>query len=399
MKKRVLFVDDDPLILAGLRRLLRNQAEHWEMHFAASGAEALQLFAAQPFDVIVTDMRMPEMDGAELLTRVQKQYPACVRLVLSGQADNEALFRCIGPAHQFLSKPCVPEVLRDTITRSCAVKDRLNSPELQALMGRLANLPPLPKLYHRLLTELKSPDSSLDRIGSLIASDVSMTAKILQLVNSSFFGLPRRITDPAQAASLLGLDLIQALVLSAGVFHHLDLPSIRHFDLTRLTNHSLATASYARAIVERETRDRRLMEDVLLAGMLHDIGKVLLAANLPEEYQKVLDQVHMQAQPLLAAEQAAFGADHADVGAYLLELWGLPLSIVDGVAYHHRPAAYPIPGLNVVTAVHVGNAIAHGAVGSGNSSAFDEEHFSRNDLAGRIADWQAIAARTAVAYV
>jgi DNA-binding NarL/FixJ family response regulator len=197
--KRVLFVDDDPLILSGLRRMLRDQRQEWEMCFACSGEDALRMLAEIPCDVVVSDMRMPQMDGAELLSRVRSMFPDTVRIVLSGQSDKEAILKCVGPAHQFLSKPCVPERLRETIQRACAVKGVLKSTELRTLVSQIDNLPSIPKVYERLISELRGPDVSIEDVANLIAADVGMTAKILQLVNSSFFGLPQRVTNLSHA--------------------------------------------------------------------------------------------------------------------------------------------------------------------------------------------------------
>ena len=357
--KRVLFVDDDPLILSGLRRMLRDQRQEWEMLFANSGDEALHMLAENACDIVVSDMRMPQMDGAELLQRVRTLYPAAVRIVLSGQSDKEAILRCVGPAHQFLSKPCVPERLRETIQRASAVADLVQSAPLRTLISRIDNLPAIPKLYERLLSALQSPDVSLEEIAGLIAADVSMTTKLMQLVNSSFFGLPQRITNPAHAVSLLGLNLIQALTLSAGVFFHRGIRPLFGFSLERIVAHSLQVATSARLIAGEACHDPQTVEDAFLAGMLHDVGKVVLASCLPAEYEQVLRRVAADNVSLPQAEQDAWGADHAAVGAFLVELWGLPATIVEAVAFHHRPSDRVADKFTPLSAVHLANGLQH----------------------------------------
>ena len=161
MKTKILFVDDEANILAGLRRMLRSQRDQWSMHFASSGEEALSKMQAESFDVVVSDMRMPGMDGAELLTRVSKLYPNTVRLVLSGQSEHERIFRAIGPAHQFMAKPCEPQVLIDTIRRACDLQGQLSSESLTQLVSQLSHLPSLPTTYREVVEELESDEASL----------------------------------------------------------------------------------------------------------------------------------------------------------------------------------------------------------------------------------------------
>ncbi len=206
MTMKILFVDDEMNVLAGLKRMLRTQRNEWEMHFAGGGHAALELMQQHMFDVVVSDMRMPGMDGAELLTRVSELYPNTVRLVLSGQSEHEKIFRAVGPAHQFMSKPCDPEVLIGTIQRACALQCRMQDESLRRIITQVKFLPTLPSIYRDLVTKLKSDDSSLDEIGEMIGRDISMTAKVLQLVNSSFFGLPQHVTCPQPCGVSTGLE-------------------------------------------------------------------------------------------------------------------------------------------------------------------------------------------------
>ena len=394
--KRVLFVDDDPPILAGLRRMFRGQRGEWDMHFAHSGEEALRLFSESPFDVVVSDMRMPRMDGSQLLEQIRLKFPDTVRIILSGQSQNEAIMRCVGPAHQFLSKPCVPELLCQTITQACRLKEHLANPVLQKLVTRIDNLPVLSDLYQRLVTELQRPDSSLSQVAELIASDLSMTAKVLQLVNSSFFGLPQRVTDPKQAVSLLGLNLIQSMVLSAGVFFHPGAKLPAGFALESLVHHSLAVGWRARAIASHESQNPRFVEDALLAGMMHDVGKLVLATGMTEEYGHVLERVHQSGANPLDAEREYFGVTHADVGGFLLELWGLPAQVVEGVVFHHRPDEVVPAGLHLAGIVHVANALEttpSGDLATPPSPPLDREFVERVGWTDKLDGWRQLPVR------
>jgi putative nucleotidyltransferase with HDIG domain len=391
LKKRVLFVDDEPYVLNGLRRMLHGMRQEWDMEFVSSGQEALARLSSSPFDVLVTDIRMPGMDGTELLIEVMRLYPEIVRIVLSGQSDEETMLKTVGPAHQFLSKPCDAEILKSTVVRATALRGLLSSERLKTLVSGLASLPSLPALYEQILRALQSSKISVTEVGELIAQDVGMTAKILQLVNSSFFGLPRHVSSPVEAAVLLGSGTLHALVLSVGIFSQYARGGQDNSSLDSLRNHSLAVSRYARRIAEAEKQDNAFCDDCFLAGLLHDVGKLVLFGTFPEAYPEIAHWACLQDQPLVALEQEAFGGTHAEVGAYLLALWGFADSIVEATAYHHFPSNYGAQAFGLLTAVHVSDAFAsveeyHGAEG------IDLEYLSSIGFLHRLDAWRDLSA-------
>ena len=357
MKLRILFVDDEPMVLEGLQRMLRSLRRTWEMVTATSGPEALEILSRKSFDVVVTDMRMPGMDGAQLLREVQKRYPEMVRIVLSGQSDREVVLKTVRLAHQYLSKPCNDEILKSVIERSCGLRDLLADKFLKQLISRIDSLPSLPTLYLEVLREVESPYSSMGKIGEIISRDIGMTAKILQLVNSAFFGFRRHIASPAEAAELLGLETIKALVLSVKIFSQFDQVGMKIFVADRIWGHSLATGVFAKTIAAAENQERTIIDDAFMAGLLHDAGKLILAVNLPQQYNEVLNVSRLHRSSVLEAERQAFGVTHAEVGAYLLSLWGLPFPIVEAIAYHHHPGSCPQKEMGILAAIHVGNSL------------------------------------------
>ncbi len=358
MKKSILFVDDEANVLSGLKRMLHGQREEWDCEFADSGQAALALLAERDgFDVIVTDMRMPGMDGAQLLEQVKLVSPRTVRLVLSGQSDQELTMKAVGPAHQFLSKPCDAETLVNVIRRACALHEQLAPGGLANLVSQLDRLPSMPGIYRRLVHELQSPDVGVAEVGRIIAEDPAMTSKILQLVNSSFFCFQQRISDPVQAAMILGINTIKALVLSVHVFGQLasDVPEELH--ISAMQSHSLVTGNFARAIVLFERGGKTLGDEAFVAGLLHDIGRLAIAANLPDTYRQAILLSQREGTTLHDTEQALFGSTHAEVGAYLLGLWGLPETTVEAVAFHHAPANSPVKTFGALAAVHAADII------------------------------------------
>jgi len=201
-KKRVLFVDDEPLLLQGMKRMLYPHSAEWECVFESSGMAALARLKAERFDVVVSDMRMPQMDGIAVLTEVRKLYPQTARIILSGNSSEERILQTVGVAQQFISKPCTAEALMKTLTCGCLLRDLLAEPRLVTLVGTLSNLPSDPRRYRDLLQELQTPAPNLTRVGEIVASDIAMTAKVLQLVNSEFFGVALRCVDPARPCDI-----------------------------------------------------------------------------------------------------------------------------------------------------------------------------------------------------
>ncbi|MCA9124805.1 MAG: HDOD domain-containing protein [Planctomycetaceae bacterium] len=356
---RVLFVDDDSLVLAGLRRLMRRFSSEVESEFATSGAHALERLQQASFDAIVSDMRMPEMDGAQLLTRVRSEFPEIVRFILSGQSPLESRFRALGPAHQFLSKPCKPEDLRCSLIRAIKVRDRLASRGLRSLVNQIDTLPSVPSIYAQVLEELHSPHGSVERVGQIISQDVAMTAKILQLVNSSFFGIRQLVSSPSQAVCLLGIELVKSLVITVGVFSQFDDRSRPAIDIDRLVRHSLLVGDLAQRIATQLGASAAEANEALLAGALHDIGKLILATERTDEYVNMKQLASYGDLPPWQVETTWFGTSHADIGAYMLSLWGLPNPIVEAVAFHHEPSKIEGVPPVVLTALHIANALVN----------------------------------------
>jgi putative nucleotidyltransferase with HDIG domain len=353
--RRVLFVDDQPDVLEGLQAILAPLRTHWEMKFVRGGEKALAALAAQPFDVLVTDFEMPGMDGPALLRRAQESVPEMVRVVLSGESEQEVARRVAHTAHQFLAKPCERASLYETIERTCALHTLLADPWLKQAIGRVGQLPVLPEIYHGVMRTLEDPNRTLGDVGTVVARDPVLSAKILQLVNSAFFGLPQAMTRIENAVKYLGADVIKCLVLMVDVFRDGALDGIPGANLHDIQHHALHTALIAR----RLTREKRQQETAFVSGMLHDIGKVVLASRMPDRYARIVTAALETNRPMHAVELDRGGVTHAAIGAYLLAQWGLPYSIVEAVAHHHAPGQVAQRNFDVVGAVYVANLLAH----------------------------------------
>jgi HD-like signal output (HDOD) protein len=358
-KTRVMFVDDDPNILQSLKRFLHPQRDRWEMSFVSSGEAALSQMEKSPAQVIVADMRMPGMNGAELLAHLKDKYPTTVRLILSGHADRNLILQCVGTAHQFLCKPCNPADLCCAIDRARSFNASVKSQRIRELIAKMEYLPSIPSLFQDMTEELQEDEPNLEAVGAIIAKDIALTAKLLKLVNSAFFGLSRQVSSPTEAVSFLGFQTIKDLVLTVKAFASFEGHQAGPISFPGLWNHSLQVAAAAREIAAAQCGGRRLMEESFTAGMLHDIGKLALAANLPEQYATVFEAAKKLGLSLHATEEAAFGAHHADIGGYLLSLWGLPAQVVSAISLHHEPCCQSSNEFTPLAAVHIGDALVH----------------------------------------
>jgi putative nucleotidyltransferase with HDIG domain len=359
------------------------------MEFAAGGEEAMLAVNNREFDAVVTDMRMPGMTGAELLGRIQECSPETVRIILSGQADRESILRSIAPAHQFLSKPCDPDHLRSSLERSLALSDLLKNAPLKYFVSRLNCVPSLPLLYHEVTRELNSEDPSASRLGELIAQDMAMTAKLLQIANSAICSYREEISEPRQAVVLLGMDMIQAMVLSLSIFAAFKPDLLGPIQAERLWKHSLLVSNYAKAIAQSEGVEERALATYQSAGLLHDIGKLIIAAADSKEYSRILNIAATTDADLCLLELDTFGCTHAEVGAYLLGIWGLPNAIVEATAWNHKPSKSPVRSFCPLAAVHAASAFdaqMHPEFKYMDSS-IDQEFLERLGLSERQGVW------------
>jgi putative nucleotidyltransferase with HDIG domain len=395
MSIRILFVDDEPLILDGLQRSLRPFRKEWVAAYAAGGEEALAVLEREPFDVVVTDMRMPGMDGAMLLGEVTRRYPDILRMVLSGQSDLESVVKSAGATHQYLTKPCSIEVLRDAVNRTVALRQLLTNASLKQVVSRMRSIPSVPPLYVELTNCLKSKDGSLEKASAIIQKDMGMSAKVLQLANCGLFGAAGRIGSASEAVTYLGLDTIRTLLLTLHAFSEFQAPEgPSNFCMQSLCNHSLLTGALAERIIQSLPAPANAAIDMRTIGLLHDAGRLVLAANLPESFERVCHLAAAKGLSHWEAEREEFGTTHAEVGAYLFGLWGLPESIVEAVAYHHSPSRCPHPGPAMLTALHVADILASEVGASYEVSRGSEPDLEYLGVAGvrdRLPEWRELA--------
>ena len=423
MNRKVLFVDNDTDTTQGFKKRFRSMYREWEIESVVSKNEALGLISKSPFDAVVADILIQGMDGIELLDTVNERYPETVRIIHSAYTDPEMVLKSKNTVHQFLMKPCSAETMKNTIERTCTLRDLLRGKVLKKIIAGIRTLPSLPVLYNLIVAEMQSPEPSLKKVGNLISQDVSMSAKILQLVNSALFGLSQKITDPQQAVVYVGIETLKSLVLSFHVFSSLEKDAEScGFSLLKMWRHSLRTSRLARDIARAEKADGKTVEAAMIGGMLHDIGK-LIFLKVPEKYNEVMELIETTGCSPAKAEYTVMKTSHSEFGAYLLGLWGLPGNVVETVAFHHNPSklidnmfvmqnesskeelyrtkAEDVDsnsqsvekyssGFSTLTAVHIANALTMQGNCSSETTSFpdvDMSYLKRLGLTDKLPEW------------
>ncbi len=421
--RKILFVDNNSDSTQKFKKTLGSISREWEIETVVNGNEALNLMSKSPFDAVVSDIMIQGMGGVEFLDTVNDRYPETVRIIHSAFTEPEMVLKSKNTVHQFLMKPCSAETMKNTIERTCILRDLLRGEALKKIIAGIRTLPSLPVLYNQIVAEMQSSEPSLRKVGYLISQDVSMSAKTLQLVNSALFGLSQKIADPQQAVVYVGIETLKALVLSFHVFSSFEEEAEScGFSLSKMWRHSLMTSRLAKNIARVENADRKVMEKAMISGMLHDLGKLILF-KVPGKYKEVMSLIETTGCSSAEAEYAVMDTSHAELGAYLLGLWGLPGNIVETVAFHHNPSKLIdnmfvlqnepskevlyitkpedvdsssqsvekySSGFSTLTAVHIANALTMQGDCSSETTSFpyvDMSYLKRLGLTDKLPEW------------
>lgn len=359
----VLFIDDESSILKSLRRLL--QDEPWDCHYVASAAEALDHLAAQPVDLIVSDVQMAEMNGLTLLTKVRKLYPGTVRLFLTAFCKQDDVTQALanGDVQQIIPKPWIDQELKEIIRSALrqSAQQKRHSPRLQLLINALPLLPNLPDNYTQARSCFNDDDVDLEKLAQIIAQDVSISTALLHWANSALFGQRFLVDTIRKAIVVLGTDIVESLILSEAVNRVIaqKLPEVTGFNLRDFKRHSFATAIIARLLIKSlHGSDTNLLDRAFTCGLLHDMGKLAAAAFFSQQFSAALALAKKRQCHLAEVEMEMLGTTHDELGSYLAEWWTLPPFIVNAIHWHHQPTATPIEPL-IVDAVHVANLLSH----------------------------------------
>lgn len=390
-RKRILFVGEDLALWEQLQSPLAAVNDSWDVAFAKTGLQALASLSQSPCDAIIADMQIPGMSGAQLLDEVMQRSPETLRFIRASLGDQQSAMRCVGTAHQYLVKPSDAQTIHHALERAFSLEAWLPSATVQTLIAQMKKLPSPPNLYFKIVAELQSPDASTDSIGPLVAQDPVLSAKLLQVVNSAVFGLQLQVASAAEAVMYLGMETTKALVLLAHTFSYFDKIRTADFSVEKLWKHSVTTGKLAEQISRAQGCEAEMVGQSFTAGMLHDIGKLLLAANMTDQFKEAIARARKENLHLWDAESSVLGATHGELGACLLGIWGLPMPIVEAVALHHYPIRFLSKQFCPLTAVHVANSIEHEIQKDNQgliASTADANYLTELGLAERLDAWR-----------
>jgi HD-like signal output (HDOD) protein/ActR/RegA family two-component response regulator len=387
-EKHILIANPDLRLLGEHGRALGQQ---WKVTLVTDSTEAMTALALNPFEVVVADAALPGVSGVELLDHIHSQYPKTIRILVASEADLGHRIVDVQGTNLILPKPCDAVTIKNAVERSLAINLWLASDSLRELVGRLRTFPIIPSLYLEVVNALKSPHASTEEIGAIIAKDMAMMTKLLRVTNSACFGLPRKISDPVEAVGILGFETVKMMVMTLKLLSQYDKVKPVYFSIDRLWRHSTQVARLARDVARCESDDATLAESAFAAGLMHDVGKLILAANFDKQYNGAQDLARNEQIPLVDAEKKVFGATHGEIGAYLLGIWGMPLELVEAAALHHQPSQSQAKCLGPLALVHVANALAYEINPDKEGflpSQIDEAYLAELGLSARLKFWR-----------
>ncbi len=335
-KCRVLFVDDDARMLSGIRRLLTLQTD-WEIFFAENGPEALELLNRNPLDIVISDMRMKGMDGAVLLDKIRHSYPDIVRIILSGQTSQQKLIEAIDRIHYYIPKPYDLGHLTDSIDTIHQMRNSLKNPEYRHMVANQTALPVVPSVYHKLLEQINSDHPDKQCLSQILRSDIGLLCGLLHIAGAGF---SIQAAESAGLSSILArydIGFLRELVQQGSIFKPMEGNSIFIEYLNQINRHSVRITSLAVSLARIDGLSPSQLRLLELFTTLHDVGKLILLDNRPEELRTILAPLTVAGHVGRQAETEQFGISHSELGAYLLSIWGFPRKIVESVYWHHSP--------------------------------------------------------------
>ncbi|MFP4542300.1 MAG: HDOD domain-containing protein [Opitutales bacterium] len=357
---RVLVVDSDPTFLRSLQRSQPELMGSWDCRLAASEEAAVELMTTFAADVVIAEFYLGGgRTGLEVLESIAALKPDTIRILTGDRADRRMAIQAVSAAHQFIGRNDPTGAFVEAVDRALRLREMISNPGLRSLINSIQALPSLPSLYLDITRELRSVDPDIDKLIGDIEMDPAITAKVLQLVNSGFFALPERIADVGEASRLLGIEMLQSLVLLSGVFSQFEQQGGIFLSVHSFWKHSLAVGRLAQAVVRFLPGGEDFRQEAFTAGLLHDIGDLILSVHRHREHTQASQVSASENLPRHRVERQLIGASHADAGAYMLNLWGLPITTVEAVAYHHDPEKTSSSAPSVLTAVHLANALEH----------------------------------------
>lgn len=342
---QIIFVDDERKLLDGLRRQFRNKRDVWEMRFAESADDALKQLEEQPADVIISDMRMPGMNGAQFLKLVMERWPSSARFILSGQTDQSELLRDIGSIHQFLQKPSSPELVEQAVNRTRMLRGKLDSDKLKRVVAGIQSIPVVSSTYEELVSLLKENTSDADSAAEIVANDLGISVKLLQLVNSAFFGIPRQVSGVKDAIVLIGMDNLLEMMLTSHIFQTLGDDMMVSEAIKQVWAASSDLGARASRLAEIMGASEVTRDAACLAGTLSHVGRAVMLGTGAHEHIRAVDHAEKNNVTLREGEIEVYGVPQEYLGAYALGIWGFTDQVIEAVTFQHDPSQSQVESL------------------------------------------------------
>ena len=332
-RKQVMFVETQGQVLNRLKASLLGTRADWQILFIADAAAALDLVSQRKVGIVLASFGTDNAGCEEFFRRLRKKAPEVVRISLLPEQAKNNIAKSLEYAHECIAEHCDISQMEILIARSLDVWEKARrNPRLAELMSSLHTIPTPPALYFDIRDELESPRGTAHSVAQIIAKDPAITAKLLKVANSGFYASPRTIADLDDAITLLGMDLVLALVMSAHLYSQLPVPGL---NLDELWKHSIAVATLAKEIATKAHGSRAIISRCAISGLLHDLGQLVFLANMPDTYFALIRDARGNETKLLEMEREAFGIGHPELGALILSMWDLPEEVVHAIANHH----------------------------------------------------------------
>ena len=357
---RILFVGDEASLPAEVTEYIRELGEDWQVQTVTDGNAAIAAAATVQLDAVIAAPALPDLTTATLLGQIRTLSPETIRIALieAEQSNRAPPARIIGVAHRFLPLPLSPEMLLEAVTSIEELQELLGNPILRASIGRIEKLPSPPHLYLSLMHALEQDDgSNAADLAKLVSADPAIAAKVLQLCNSAYFSNGRSMSDLRTAVTRLGIATLRDLVLASEVF---SVQALSNAERNALQQRSLLASKLASKMLPSSSSELGAT-----AALLADIG--LLLPGIRNEREPV--------------DPNDDRPGHAEAGAYLLGLWGLPMPIIEAVAFHRQPQRSSTRSFWVTGAVHVAMALASG-------TEIDEDYLAKTGMLNKLPTWR-----------
>lgn len=392
MTTEILIIDEDPAALERYRETLAPKSAHWSVTCISSAEEAVARVREQAPDLVIAALAVNQGQGAQLLSEIEAVAPNTQRFITATAEDRPKLEATFGSAFQFLPTSCPADRLITEIQRCVAIDTWLGNARVKQLVAKMGEFPSLPPIYLKVVNALNSRDASAAAVAQAISGDLAISAKVLQTVNSSYYGFDEKVSNITQAVGILGIDCVKTLVLAIQVFSRLGRTTEQKALTDQLWHHSMSVAVIAKRVAEHETGDEKAGEEAYSAGLMHDIGKLVLLNAAPEPFKQARDLARQKAIPLWQAENVVIGCNHAETGAYLLARWGMPANLTEAVALHHEPINSFGKRFSALAAVHIANALVWERQSPEHPDAVASEAFlAEIGKASAWKTWQAVA--------